>query len=152
MSGYLIVNCDFEFPTNVKYPSIPCYIDKTTTVYPLSGTSYLTGPEYLLAKNQGCKFKIKSAFFIHSKKKRVNDKKNNEYTLIKPFYGIIKNIQYMRKQHPKGNINNLLYKEMGNSIYGNVVRGMSNKKSFDSLTRKMFRISGTPLSNPILAS
>lgn len=45
-----MVNCDFEFPSNVKYPSIPCYVDKTTTVYPLKGTAFLTGPEFLLAK------------------------------------------------------------------------------------------------------
>jgi len=44
MTGYLFVNCKFKFPTEVKYPSIPCYIDKTTTVYPLSGSSFLTGP------------------------------------------------------------------------------------------------------------
>lgn len=47
---------------------------------------------------------------------------------------------------------NLLYKEMGNSIYGNVVRGMSNKKSFDTLTGKSCRVTGTDLSNPVLAS
>lgn len=41
---------------------------------------------------------------------------------------------------------------MGNSIYGNVVRGISNKQNFDSLTGKMFRVTGTELSNPILAS
>jgi hypothetical protein len=41
-NGYLIVNTKFEFPESVKYPSIPCYIDKTTTVYPLSGEAYLT--------------------------------------------------------------------------------------------------------------
>ena len=58
----------------------------------------------------------------------------------------------MRRKFPKGHINNLLYKEMGNSIYGNVVRGMSDKKSFDANTGEMFRIKGTELSNPILAS
>lgn len=47
---------------------------------------------------------------------------------------------------------NLLYKEVGNSIYGNVVRGMSNKKSFDSLTGNYVKVSATELSNPILAS
>lgn len=47
LRGYLIVNTDFEFPKNVKYPSIPCYIDKTSTVYPLKGeNAFLTGPEY----------------------------------------------------------------------------------------------------------
>lgn len=45
---------------------------------------------------------------------------------------------------------NLLYKEMGNSIYGN--RGMSNKKRFDSLTGEYVKLKATDLSNPILAS
>jgi len=29
LNGYLIVNADFNFPSTVKYPSIPCYNDKT---------------------------------------------------------------------------------------------------------------------------
>ena len=32
---------------------------------------------------------------------------------------------------------------MGNSLYSNVVRGLSNKKNFDSLTGQMLRITGT---------
>lgn len=40
LKGYLIVNADFEFPQNVKYPSIPSYIDKNTTVYPLKGITH----------------------------------------------------------------------------------------------------------------
>lgn len=144
------MNCDFVFPKETKYPSIPCYIDKTTTVYPLTGCAYLTGPEYFLARRQGCEFRIKSVFYIHAKEKY--NVKSNKYELIKPFYQIIKDLQKLRREYPKGSINNLLYKEMGNSIYGNVVRGMSNKMSFDSLTGKTFRVTGTSLSNPILAS
>lgn len=41
---------------------------------------------------------------------------------------------------------------MGNSIYGNVVRGWSEKKNFDSLTGHTVRVKATELSNPILAS
>lgn len=44
LNGYLIVNCNFQFPSVVKYPSIHCCIYKTKTVYPLSGSSFLTGP------------------------------------------------------------------------------------------------------------
>jgi hypothetical protein len=54
-------------------------------------------------------------------------------------------LQKLRKDNPKGTILNLLYKEMGNSIYGNVVRGISNKKSFDTLTGKSFWVTGTDL-------
>jgi hypothetical protein len=40
---------------------------------------------------------------------------------------------------------------MSNSIYGNVVRGISNKRSFDPKSGKMLRVSATELSNPVLA-
>jgi hypothetical protein len=150
LRGYLIVNCDFEFPRKVKFPSIPCYADKNTTVYPLKGTAFLTGPEFLLAKGQGCKFKVKNAFFIFNKGKWNSETEKMED--IFPFKGIIQNIQALRRSYPKGTINNLLYKEMGNSMYGNIVRGMSDKKSYDAITGKSFRISATELSNPILAS
>lgn len=152
LKGYLIVNCTFKFPSKVKYPSIPCYIDSNTTVYPLTGNSLLTGPEYLLAKQQGCIFSIKSAYYIPPKetKRRVG---NIELSIpVKPFCSIIKDIQAKRREYPKGSVLNLLYKEMGNSIYGNVVRGMSNKKSFDTQSGKMLRVGATEISNPILAS
>jgi len=148
MTGYLIVNCDFTFPHDTKFPSIPCYIDKTTTVYPLTGSTFLTGPEFLLAKAQGATFDIKSAFYIHPKSKPISNKRE----IIKPFYSIIKNIQKMRREYPKGHVKNAMYKEIGNGIYGNVCRGISNKMNFDSLTKKSFRVTATNLSNPILAS
>lgn len=50
----------------MKYPSIPCYVDKTTTIYPLKGSSFITGPEYNLALRQGCNIEVKSAFYISS--------------------------------------------------------------------------------------
>lgn len=66
LNGYLIVNTYFKFTWHVKYPSIPCYIDKTTTVYPppLQREAFITGPEFLLARAQGCKFNIKSTLYI----------------------------------------------------------------------------------------
>lgn len=154
LRGYLIVNADFEFPKSVKYPSIPCYIDKTTTVYPLTGSCFVTGPEYWLALRQGCKFSIKSAFYIQPKEKTKfnNITKEKEVYPMKPFHAIIKDVQSKRREHPKGTVLNMLYKEMGNGIYGNVVRGMSNKKNFDSLTKQNIRVTATELSNPILAS
>jgi hypothetical protein len=191
--GYYIINGSFKFPKDLKYPSIPCYIDETTTIYPLTGSCLLTGPEYLLAVNQGCSVDIKSVFYIPPSLGELDENKNvnvhpsietvpclttpttkekrkkkpqkytprttcddgdddDTYPLQKPFYEIIKEIQRLRGEHPKGSIQNLLYKEVGNSIYGNVVRGMSNKKSFDSLTGNYTKVTATELSNPILAS
>jgi hypothetical protein len=76
LTGYLIVNCDFVFPDNVKYPSIPCYTDKTSTVYPLKANAVITGPEYWMALRQGCNFNIKSAFYIEPKNKYTLSRRN----------------------------------------------------------------------------
>jgi hypothetical protein len=69
-----------------------------------------------------------------------------------PFIDIISELQSERRKHKKGTISNLLFKEMGNSIYGSVVKGMSHKVRLDIKTNKMVRMEAGDLSNPILAS
>lgn len=152
LKGYLMFNASFKFPEGTKYPSIPCYIDETTTVYPLNGTALVSGPEFLLARSQKCVFEIKSAFYIPPKEKLLKSRIGSAMVPIKPFRSIIQTLQQKRREFPKGHIMNSLYKDLANSIYGNVVRGMSNKLTFDTKTGQMFRMTGTQLSNPILAS
>ena len=69
MTGYLFVNCKFKFLQRLNIHQYFVTLISPTTVYPLSGSSFLTGPEFLLAKNKGCKFDVKSAFYIHPKEK-----------------------------------------------------------------------------------
>jgi hypothetical protein len=47
---------------------------------------------------------------------------------LKPFFKILKDIQGFIREYPKSKFNNRMYKEIGNGIYGNVCRGMSNKR------------------------
>lgn len=90
----------------------------------------------LISFRQGCQIDIKSAFYNHPKEKlNIN---TNEYDVMKLFYGIIKNIKSLRREHTKGTVKNLLYTEKGNSIYGNVVRGISNKRVFLFFNWKKF--------------
>lgn len=127
-------------------------MDKTTTVYPLQGKCLLTGPEYLLARNQKCEFVFKSAFYIPPS---TNEKELGGVrikTPVQPFFDVIKELQSKRREFSKSHMMNSLYKDLANSIYGNVVRGMSNKKSFDTKSGLMLRVTATELSNPILAS
>ena len=154
LQGYYVMNGSFKFPPKTKYPSIPCFMDESTTVYPLSGSCILTGPEYLVALNQKCEFKIKSIFYIPPTTKEVKLKRLNKTVVefVKPFFEIVNDMQSKRREYPKTHVLNALYKQMANSIYGNVVRGISNKKSFDTQTGEMSRSTGTELSNPILAS
>jgi hypothetical protein len=69
----------------------------------------------------------------------------------KPFNGILKGIQGLRRQFTICKIINLMYKEFGNGIYGNVCKGISNKINFESLTKKSSRVTATTLSNPLIA-
>jgi len=130
-------------------------MDKSTAVYPLTGDCLLTGPEYLLARNQNCEINIKSAYYIPptetTKYKNVGLINVPITRTIQPFHDILKELQSKRREHPKGHFMNMLYKELVNSIYGNVVRGMSNKKYFDKKSGKMMRVTATEISNPILA-
>lgn len=68
-----------------------------------------------------------------------------------PFRGIIKDLQSKRREHKQGTISNLLYKEMGNSLYGSVTKGINHKVKFDIKTNKTVRMEGNDISNPILA-
>jgi hypothetical protein len=164
--SFLIMKVTFEFGKSVKYPSIPCFLDETTTVYPLEGEGVLTGSEYLLAKSQGCKLTISEIFYLPFEKRIVltNDNDNEgadgnkpipipePIAVNHPFKNVIHDIQNKRVEFPKGSINNLLYKEMGNSIYGAVVKGISDKRKFDIKSGRTLRMGGSELSNPILAS
>lgn len=142
--SYLIINAEFEFPEGTKYPSIPCYVDENCTVYPLSGSCVITGSEYLLAKSQNCCFKYIDIYCTPFKSSEYNDQK--------PFASVVKIVQDQRREHPKGTISNLMYKEIGNSIYGSVVRGISNKKKYDIKSKGTIRMQGDELTNPLIAS
>jgi len=142
--SYLIIQTDFEFPLETKYPSIPCYVDENCTVYPLKGNCIITGSEYLLAKAQKCKFSIREIYYTPF------NHDNSSYT--KPFNEVIKIVQEKRREHEKGSISNYMYKEIGNSIYGSVVRGIGNKQKYDISTKSYKRLDGDTLSNPLIAS
>jgi hypothetical protein len=148
--SYTIIKGRFKFPKTVKYPSIPCFVDKDITVYPLEGECILTGSEYLLAKEQGCEIKIKDIFYIPFKK--IDDGTGNIIDAYKPFYSSIEDLQHLRSQYKKGTINNLIYKQLGNSLYGLVVKGISNKMKYDTRVGATIRMDSSMLSNPIMAS
>ena len=175
--NYLVMRVNFTFPDSTMFPSIPCSVDEDTTVYPLRGDATITGIEYLLARNQGATIIIHEAFMTPFAKHRYSPFKGKaliwedienglnvdksvtarkvidmEPEILQPFLGIIEHIQEQRRNFPKGSFNNLVYKEIGNSIYGNIVRGINDKRYVDVKTGLSERISATKLSNPIMAS
>lgn len=82
------------------------------------------------------------------------DKHLNKYVLDyeAPFRSIIKGLQNKRRAHKKKTFYNYMYKEIGNSIYGQIAMGLSGNNSYDIKTRSYVRREGGLLSNPILSS
>jgi hypothetical protein len=122
--SYIIIKTDFEFNPDIKYPSIPCFLDSDLSVYPLKGNAILTGSEYILARNMGCHFTIGVIYHIPFKTVMVNDKKVLSY---QPFKNCINELQSLRREYEKGSVNNSIYKFIGNSLYGLTTKGISNK-------------------------
>jgi len=56
--SYTAINVKFSYPEGTKYPSIPVYVDQTSTVYPLNGEAVLSGSEYILAQRQDCHLEV----------------------------------------------------------------------------------------------
>lgn len=152
--NYIILDVDFEFKTGTKYPCIPTRVDDNVDIYPLKGRSTITGVEYLVAKSMGCKLFVNDGVMIPFL--RLDPKKefteHDLTTYMAPFKYIINNIQENRRRYPKKTFYNYMYKEIGNSIYGQVAMGLSGKTSFDLRTQNHIRIEGSALSNPILVA
>jgi len=148
--NYIIVDVEFKFDKNTKYPCIPSRVDDNVDIYPLEGRSTITGCEYLVAKSMGCRLYVKDGVMIPFKKSSA--KTINDMDYLAPFRSIVKELQYKRRQYPKKTFYNYMYKEIGNSIFGQVCMGISGRKGYDIKSKTHVSIEGGVLSNPILAS
>jgi hypothetical protein len=127
--NYMALEVRFSHPEEVKYPGIPQNVDDTTTIYPRSGDSIITGYEYLQAKLIGCEFSKINAVAIPYRLGEDFDKESSEsvenfesfliaenvesscdYIENAPFIEIEKIIQEERRKYVKNSFGNLFYK------------------------------------------
>lgn len=64
INSYTALKINFKFPETVRYPNLPVRLDKSSIIYPLTGTSFCTGLEFLLAHRLGCEIEILGGAFI----------------------------------------------------------------------------------------
>lgn len=76
--NYIMVEVDFEFPDIIKYPCIPTRVDDNIDIYPLKGRSTITGCEYLVAKNMGCKLYVREGVMIPFKRSKNKSEIRNK--------------------------------------------------------------------------
>jgi len=58
LKSYTALKVKFEFPPTVKYPNLPVRLDFSSVIFPLTGETFCTGSEFLLAYRLGCKIEI----------------------------------------------------------------------------------------------
>ena len=163
MKGYAALRVHFYFPASVKFPPIPVSLkmkSSNQTIYPQSGESLITGPEFLSAANilKSCRvgvLKVLSGTYIPFKED-IKDERTNEIITpaYSPFAPVIQELQANRakwkKLTGKKSAMERIYKDLGNMLYGKVVSGLSNKVSFDSRLVTMKKLQSGQLTNPII--
>ncbi len=135
---------EFSFPHEVRYPSLPVEAGEKGLIYPYSGISRCTSAEIQVALNLGADIKVIRGVVIPWKDETV-----------KPFTDFSRMIRAKRQEYTdestESMFKNLLYKEIGNSVYGKVAQGLKNKTAFDIDKGENRFISRSKISSPFYA-
>jgi hypothetical protein len=131
---------DFKWAPDTLFPSIPCHTD-AGLIYPLEGYTYCTMPELLYALSTG-KLSVTINAYTGFKSKR------DAFTLA----GVFKKLTEERKKSVKGTLEERMWKEVSNTLYGKMAQGIKERKVFD-ITRNESRTLGpSPISCVYYAS
>jgi hypothetical protein len=123
---------EYEFPETELYPCLPLRTDGGL-LYCLRGTTYATGIEMELALRMGATLRFKEVRYFQS---AIVD---GEVYL--PFADYIGMLNRERKVSGKGSLDDMLYKELANSLYGKLAQGIRYQTKreyhgdYDELTR-----------------
>ena len=119
-------------------------------IYPIEGVKYCTGPELVVAINQGAEIQVEKGVFVPW------------LTEDRPFADFTKQINEMRRRYPKGSLLEQTSKEIGNSLYGKIAQGVANmrgdnttsgrSRGFDSRSGKMKDLPPSKITQPLLAA
>ncbi len=148
---------EFEFPPSIRFPSLPVSAGDNGLLFPLTGTSYCTGPELVVARNQGARIRVLHGLHIPWKASNA----------ARPFVAFTAHINAERArfcaEYGKGSAMELLAKETGNSLYGKTaqgvasmrpvgINGLSAKTAFNTRTGGTETIPPSRITQPAIAA
>jgi hypothetical protein len=138
----------FRFDSSVRFPCIPVHLDDSSIVFPLEGEAFVNGPELLVAYNNGAIIEVLEGVIIPF----VDVSSSLDLDQVYPFRSIIGFLQKERSKYPAGSLNNLLFKTLGNSLYGQTARGIGQVRHLDTRKGTVNVMSVSSLTNPLMAS
>ena len=144
----------FSFPDETRIPSLPVRASSGRgLIYPLTGSSWCTGPELIVALNQGAPIEVLQGL-------RIDFVPNSP----RPFEEFARKISRIRKDaKSRGDqVLDSLAKEVGNSAYGKIAQAVASQRSipddvdirrvFDVETETMRELGPSRISQPMLAA
>ena len=136
-------NVDFEFPEHVRFPCLPVRTDQGI-IFPRKGNTTTHISELYVAKELGCRFTgFNEGRFIPSKR----DGRGNRV-----FQDFLKDCVAKRKEHDKGTLMNLFWKEIANSTYGKLAQGLRKRRVFNLEEDDVKDLEPSKVTNPVFAS
>jgi hypothetical protein len=117
--GFARVTFSFP-PETTRFPCLPVVAsDERGLVYPLSGEAYVTAPEIALARHMGAEITVLDGVVIPWAEDSP-----------RPFELVIRELSRRRAEHPKGSLQNEMFKQLGNSLYGKLGQGIKGMTSY----------------------
>lgn len=132
---------EFAFPDDELFPCLPVRTDNYGLCYPLTGQSYCTGSEIEVALSLGAKITILQGVRF--------DWVTGSTPIFADFMTIVRD---NRKKYDKGSLEEKLWKEIGNSLYGKTAQGLVGKTAFDVQKGISSKVPSSPITNPYFAS
>lgn len=130
----------FKFPDDCRYPCLPVRSDNFGLIYPLEGHSHCTAHEIALAKSMGAELTIKHGLIVPWK---------SDHRVFGTF---MRQVREQRNSHEKGSLEERLWKELGNSLYGKTAQGLRAKTGFELNTGMSKKIAKSAITHPFFAA
>ncbi|WP_192843188.1 DNA polymerase [Aureimonas sp. AU12] len=129
----------FAFPRDTRFPCLPVR-SGDNLYFPLTGVSLCTAPELVLARRMGASIEILDGVVI-------------PYASDTPiFQSFTRLIQSRRAAALKGSLEAMIWKEIGNSLYGKTAQGVHVKRVFDPRRGRMDSMPPSPITSAWYAS
>lgn len=132
---------EFVFPKGTRFPCLPVRSEQYGLRFPLSGLAYVTAPEIELALSMGATIAIKHGVIVPWVA--------GSQPLFEDFTRMI---QQLRQKYRKKSLEEVMVKEIGNSLYGKLAQGLSDKTAFDTATGLSKKIGPSAVTNPYMAA
>jgi hypothetical protein len=124
---------EFQFDESTRYPSLPVDAGEYGLVFPLQGSTVVTGPELVVARNQGARIIVRAGVrlpFADTDGERLFANTAQEFNRQRA-------AAKAEAGGKKGSLKELIAKETANSVYGKTAQAVAGMKS-QPVDRRLF--------------